>query len=215
MPVKRVVIIANGDLEEPSFYKSLLRADDFILCVNGGTGHALNLGLKPGLVIGDLDSLQPADREAIEEINPRQITHPSEKDKSDLELAVDYAVGMKPDEILIIGALGGKRADHEFINLLLLRIPLRHGIKASIVDKNQVIMMADKGIIIEGKEGDYVSLFALTFEGCSLVTKGLKYALKNEILQFGSSRGLSNELTGSQAKISVGSGLLLTVKTSR
>ncbi len=213
VPSKRVVIIANGDLKDLGFYQNLVDDDDLILCVNGGSAHALDLGLKPDLVIGDLDSLQAADREKIDQMKVQLITSPSEKDKSDLELAVDHAVGLKPDEILIIGALGGKRFDHAFINVLLLDIPLRQEVPARIVDENQEIFLAREEIVLSGEKGNYLSLFALTDKVCGIVTEGLKYALNNESLYFASTRGLSNELTASQAKISFRSGLLLVVKT--
>lgn len=210
---KRAVIIANGDLEAVDFYRSLLKDDDLIICVNGGSGHALVLGLKPDLVIGDLDSLLPDDQKKIEKLSPRLLKHPSAKDKSDLELAIDKAVEMQPGQILIIGALGGARADHAFINLLLLQIPLRQGIPARIVDHKQEIFLAKTEIVIEGNAGEYLSLFSLTAETSGIFTEGLKYPLQGESLYFASTLGLSNELTDNQVKIIVKSGLLLVIKT--
>ncbi len=210
---KRVVIIAHGDLKDLSFYQNLIRDNDLILCVNGGTGHALALGLKPDLVIGDLDSLRVTDREKIDQFKTQLIRHPSEKDKSDLELALDHAVSLQPSEILIIGALGGARFEHAFINVLLLDIPLRKSIPARIIEERQEILMARKEAVLSGAEGDYLSLFALTEEVCGIITVGLKYPLNNESLFYASSRGLSNELTAPQVKVSFQSGLLLAVKT--
>lgn len=212
---KRVVIIANGDLKDLNFYRGLLRADDYFICVNGGTGHALSLGLKPDLVVGDLDSLEPDHKSKIEELGLQIIRHPSEKDASDLELAIDYAIEMQPAEILIIGALGGKRIDHAYINLLLLYKPLYSGIPASIIDEYQEIVLVKDEVFIRGEAGDCLSLFTLTSETCGIVTEGLKFPLKNENLYFASTRGLSNELTVSPAKITIDSGLLLIIKTSR
>ncbi len=211
---KRVVIIANGDLNELDFYRGLIKADDLVYCVNGGTRHALELGLKPDLVIGDLDSLDPGDRHKMKEFNPQLIEHPSEKDKSDLELALDQAIKARPGDILIIGALGGRRADHAFINLLLLQKPLHYGIPASIIDERHEILLAEKEVAIQGAAGDYISIFSLTAESSGIVTEGLKYPLKNETLHFASTRGLSNELTDPRAAIKLESGLLLIIKTA-
>ncbi len=213
---KRAVIIANGDLEALDFYRNLLKDDDLIICVNGGSGHALVLGLKPDLVIGDLDSLKTDDRHKIEQLNPIIIKHPSVKDKSDLELAIDRAVEMQPDQILIIGALGGARVDHTFINLLLLQIPLQHNIPARIIDQSQEIFLVKDEAFIDGNVGDYLSLFSLTAETSGIFTEGgLKYPLQGESLYFASTLGLSNELTDNQVKIIIKSGLLLVIKTRR
>ena len=215
MPVKRVVIIANGDLNNHDFYCRLLREDDYLICVNGGTGHALAMGLSPDLIIGDLDSLASKDSEKIVALKPRLIRHPQAKDKSDLELAIDQAVDMKPAEILLIGILGGDRADHAFANLLLLCIPHRSGIPARIVDERHEIMVIGNEAVIEGKPGDYLSLFSLAAETGGVETAGLKFPLKNENLCFSSTRGLSNELILSRATVKIKSGLLLAIKVDR
>lgn len=211
----RAVIIASADLKDPGFYRRLLKADDYVICADGGTGHALALGLVPDLVIGDLDSLEPDHKKEIKQLQVQVIPYPSEKDQSDLELAIDHAVGVDPAEILIIGALGGRRADHGFINLLLLSIPLRRGIPARIVDESQEIHLIDKEIIIEGKKGDNISLFSLAAETGGIVTRGLHFSLENETLYFASTRGLSNIITAPPVKISIDNGLLLVIKTSQ
>lgn len=214
MSPERIIIIANGDLKDLSFYHGLFRDDDYILCVNGGTAHAFSLGLEPDLVIGDLDSMDSADRKKLETMKTELISHPAEKDKSDLELALEQAVALNPAEILIIGALGGSRFDHAFINVLLLFLPLRKGIPASIVDERQELMLVQKEVVITGSEGDSISLFALTNTVQGVVTEGLKYPLKDQSLSYASTRGLSNELISPQAKISIKEGLLLLIKTT-
>ncbi len=211
MSVKRIVIVANGDLEDLNFYKNLVEEGDFIICVNGGCGYALAMGFKPDLVIGDMDSLKPEDKDMIEKLDPRLIKHPSAKDKSDLELAIDKAVEMHPGRILIIGALGGSRIDHALINILLLYIPFQHGIPAEIVDRSQEVFMIDNQAVVEGNRGDYFSLFALTSEAGGITTEGLKYSLREGSLNFASTLGLSNELEAGRAVVSVKSGLLLAV----
>jgi thiamine pyrophosphokinase len=214
MKYKRVVLIANGDLKETAFYRGILEDTDYVICVNGGSIHALSLGIKPHLVIGDLDSLPAESREKILKLKPTLIEHLPEKDKSDLELALDHAVSMQPAEILIIGALGGSRSDHAFINLLLLQVPFRSAIPARIIDERQEIMLAGNNTVIKGKPGDLLSLFALTDQVSGITTVNLKYPLVNETLHFASTRGLSNELLASSAEVNIGSGLLLLVKTT-
>lgn len=209
---KRVVIIANGDLEDLNYYRCIIKPDDYIVCVNGGLGYALALDLKPDLVIGDLDSLKPDDHKKIEALNPLLIKYPPAKDKSDLELAIDKTVEMQPEEIVIVGALGGQRADHAFVNILLLYIPLCRDIPARIVDRSQEIQLVDNKLSIEGEPGDYLSLFSITAETSGIITEGLKFPLQGESLSFASTLGLSNEFINTRAKITVKSGLLLAIK---
>lgn len=214
MKDQRVVVIANGDMKEPAFYRGILEESDYVICANGGSIHALTLGVKPHLVIGDLDSLPAESREKILKQKPVLIKHPPEKNKSDLELALDHAVSMQPAEILILGALGGARRDHAFINLLLLQIPFRSAIPARIIDERQEILLAGKKTVVKGKPGDLLSLFALTNQVDGITTVNLKYPLVNEALHFASTRGLSNELLTSSAQVNISSGLLLVIKTN-
>ncbi len=215
MHPKRIVIIANGDLENPGFYRELLREDDYIICADGGSHHAKTLGLTPDLIIGDLDSVDPALLPKESGQKPQIIRYPAAKDYSDLELAVEYAVKLQPEEILIIGALGGSRVDHSLFNLMLLKIPLAAQIPARIVDQNQELLMIMDRLEIEGQSGDYLSLFPLTAAVEGVTTTGLKYPLDNETLQFASSLGLSNELLGARASVSIARGILLVIKTKK
>jgi len=212
---KRIVIIANGDLENPKFYRELLREDDYIICADGGSHHARTLGLTPDLIIGDLDSVDPLALPKAGALKPEVIRYPPTKDHSDLELAVEHAVKLKPGEILMIGALGGSRVDHSLFNLMLLRRPLIAQIPARIIDCNQELFMISDQLTLEGQSGDYLSLFPLTADVEGVTTTGLKYPLDHETLEFASSRGLSNELFGARASVSIARGILLVIKTRK
>ncbi|MDW7673522.1 MAG: thiamine diphosphokinase [Bacillota bacterium] len=210
----RVIIFANGSYDEYDFYLKQIRKEDYIICADGGTNYAFDMGLTPHLVIGDMDSVE---KNLLKELDDSRIKirkYPSEKDESDLELAINYAIGMKPKEILIFGALG-KRVDHLFANITLLMLPLKHGIRTMLVDQAHEVYVASAELTIAGEPGDYVSLFPLTEEVIGVTTTGLKYVLNNAPLFAGASRGLSNELTGSAAKITLIRGYLLVIKVSK
>ncbi len=215
MQPKRIVIIANGDLENPGFYRELLRKDDYIICADGGSHHAKTLGLTPDLIIGDLDSIDPALLPKESGQKPQIIRYPAAKDYSDLELAVEHAVKFQPEEILIIGALGGSRVDHSLFNLMLLKIPLASEIPARIIDHRQELILVTDNLVFEGLPGSYVSLFPVTAEVEGLTTEGLKYPMHNDSLYTCSSRGLSNELIGSRGRVSISRGILLVIVTKK
>lgn len=68
---------------------------------------------------------------------------------------------------------------------------------------------------VEGQRGEQLSLFPLTADVEGVTTTGLKYPLDNETLQFASSRGLSNEMLGTRASVSISRGILLVIKTKK
>jgi len=212
---KKIIIIAGGKLNDIYYHQTLITNDHYIICANGGTLHALAMDLRPDLIIGDLDSLPVEILAELESMQTEIKQFPPTKDKSDLELAIDCAVEMHPEDIIIMGALGGKRVDHLYANILLLNVAGRKNIPASIIDENHHIKITAAYMKIEGLPGDYLSLFPVTADGAIVTTTNLKYQLNREQLNFASSRGLSNEMLGKSAEIKVESGLLLVIRSKK
>lgn len=214
MGIKRIIIIANGNFENPHFYRTLLKDDDYVICADGGAKHALMLGITPHLVVGDLDSIDENTYANLFGSITQFEKYPSEKDESDLELALVKALDLNPEEIMIWGALG-KRVDHFYANLMLLTLPLSRNIRTKLIDEEHEIYVIDKGTELKGDIGDYLSLFPLSSQVSGIRTQGLKYPLKGETLKLGPTRGLSNEFTGNIAQVSFDDGLLLVIHVNR
>lgn len=209
-----MLIIVNGAMDDYSAYLLAVAASDYIISVDGGTNHAYRMGLRPDLIVGDLDSIAPEVKEHYRQQGCRFQTFPAEKDESDLQLALDTAAELKPSLVTIIGALG-RRFDHAFGNVALLAKLCEKGIKAQIVDATHTIRVFDRELAVSGKAGDYLSLFALTPRAEGVTTEALKYPLHAETLYAGDTRGLSNELLGRTAKVTVKNGKLLAVQVKK
>ena len=118
--MQRIVIFANGELPDLNKARLLRTRDDYIICADGGTRHALALDLQPNLVIGDMDSAEKKDNgKYLENAGIPIELYPHDKNETDLELAIMRAIELEPKEILVIAALGG-RLDQTLGNLALL-----------------------------------------------------------------------------------------------
>jgi thiamine pyrophosphokinase len=212
MQAKRIIIIANGTLNDLSFYREQIREEDYLICADGGANHALAMGLIPHLVVGDLDSIDAQVKQKLCRVSTEFLQFPPEKEKTDLELAMEKAIELSPQEIVLIGVFGSRRMDHTFANLMLMNLPLNCGIAVKVFDEDHEVRLVNSEVTIQGQPGDYLSLLPLTAEVEDVVTEGLKYPLKGERLFFSSSRGLSNEFTGREASIKLSAGLLMVVK---
>jgi len=202
----RAVIIANGELSPPIS----IETSDVLIAADGGARHCLALGLQPAFVIGDLDSLTEEEISRLQSGGAQVIQFPTRKNSTDLELALQHAELLRPDEILIYGALG-KRWDQTTANLLLAcAYPLA---RLRLVDGDQEILYvrARETLLIEGEAGDTVSLIPLSGDAAGITTKGLDYPLKDERLSFGSTRGVSNVLLANRAEVTLREGLLACV----
>jgi len=209
---KRAIIFINGDLPNLDAARKLLRDDDFIIAADGGARHALNLGLLPSVVIGDLDSLDAVNRRTLDESHVHIITYPADKDETDLELALLYAREHGYEEILLVGALGG-RIDQTLGNLSLLTDPALAGLDVRIDDGVEEAFFARNQTQVHGRVGDIVSLIPWHGDVTGICTEGLRWSLQNETLYAHQTRGISNELTAETAQVEIDDGLLLIIHT--
>jgi len=207
--VPRCLIFANGILPDLDSARRLIRPDDFILCADGGTRHALTLGLIPRLIIGDLDSLT-LDLGPLTSAGAQVIRFPRDKNETDLELALNYAVQQNYREIVIVGALGG-RLDQTLGNVALLSDPQYSLFDIRLDDGVEQAFFCRGESKINGTPGDTVSLIAWGGDVTGVRTKGLKWTLDDEALYPYKTRGVSNEMLSETVQVKINSGLLLIV----
>lgn len=216
--MQRIIIFANGELPDLSKARRLLRPGDFIICADGGSRHALVLGLRPDLIVGDLDS---SDEGAVQKFKDGGVdieAYPRDKNETDLELAINRAIGLGAEQIVIVAALGG-RLDQTLANITLLTDPRLSaprqnagpGFDVRLDDGVEEIILCRDRVEVHGRSGDIVSLIPWLGAVSGIQTNGLKWALHQETLYPDKTRGISNEMTGETAAISIGSGSLLVV----
>lgn len=210
---KKVVIISNGRLGDPAFFRKRREAmgDILTICCDGGTRHLERLSIRPDVIMGDMDSADADGLERYAASGVKISKYRRDKDATDTQLALEYAIGLNPESIEIWGALGG-RIDHALANLFLLNLGEKAGIKTSLVDEFCEIFTVEKETSLNEAVGQTVSLFALGSQTEGISLKGFKYSLNNETLEMGSSRGISNVVVDSPAIIHIRSGSLLVVR---
>jgi thiamine pyrophosphokinase len=204
----KAVVVAHGEVDPADAAHA--RAADLLIAADGGTLHLEAWGIEPRIVVGDLDSLPP---DARARLATRIERHPAEKDKSDTELAVERAIAAGADEVVVLGALGGPRADHALANTFLLAVD-HGGARVRVVRGPLSIRIVRGGgrADLSGAAGELVTLLAIGGDAGGVRTEGLRYPLRSETLRLGSSRGVSNEISAAGARVSVGSGMLLVIE---
>ena len=206
----RAVLFANGQAR-PGFEINLLPGD-FLVAVDGGLRHLKRLGLKPDLLIGDLDSVDAAELAKIVDAGIEVRRFPPAKDQTDLELALEYALKNDYAQIVIAYPFGD-RVDHTLGNLNLLTRPDLAGKTLSLDDGQVEARLLDESASLPSQPGDLVSLipWGSPVEGIS--TKGLEYPLTNETLAPWQTRGISNVALTNLIEIDFVSGRLLMIRT--
>ena len=210
----RAVLVASGEADDAD--ARWLEDADRVVAVDGGTAWLAAIGLRPDLVVGDLDSADPTLIAALEADGVSVERHEAAKDASDTELAVARAVAGGADEVVIVGALAGPRLDHQLANLSLLADPALSGLRdLRIVRGGTLVRALHAGaeMVLEGAIGDLVTLIPIGGDAAGVRTAGLRYPLEGETLAIGRSRGLSNVVVEPPASVSLDGGTLLVIET--
>lgn len=200
-------IVAGGRGPLPGRF----RTAKLVVCADGGASRAYRAGWTPHVVVGDWDSLDPKLTDWLVQVGAERIRYPADKDKTDAELAVDVVADRGFRTAYLLGGLG-KRVDHELANLLLPHYAAERGVDLRVVAGGTVVQLVRGRVQLEARGGDWVSLFSLCPQSVGIYTGGLRFALVDGTLKFGSTLGVSNEVTEEPAWVEVQQGELLAVR---
>lgn len=204
---KRAFVFFNGvmDCQNP-YYKKILENEKNIYCADGGTKYALDMGLIPLEIWGDLDSLDKSYIEKAKELDVKILKFNADKDFTDGELIIRYLSEKKFDKIYILGGLGG-RTDHFLTNL---NIVFKYD-NVIFIDEKETIFRVDSGMEIRNKINHTISFIPMSSEVKDICLEGFKYPLNGYNLKLGESICNSNIIIKDVAKIKFSSGKLLGV----
>jgi thiamine pyrophosphokinase len=189
---------------------------ELVVAADGGARHAFTLGLRLDRWVGDGDSIDPADLSALAVTGVRIDRVEREKDASDTELAVLAALEAGAGSVTILGGLGGVRVDHALTNVALLEHPALLGRPSRLYDERaaRIRLLAGSGELeLVGRPDDLVTLVPVGGAAVGVTTRELRYPLRDETLEPGSSRGLSNVRMAPRAAVSIRSGRILVIET--
>jgi thiamine pyrophosphokinase len=210
-----VVVVTGGDRPDPDHIDALdLPVEGrVVVAADSGVAHALALGLDVDVAVGDFDSLDPATLAAVEAAGTRVERHPVAKDATDLELAIDVAIGLGAGRIVVLGGHGG-RLDHFLANALVLAAPQLDAVdvEALVGDAVVSVVRPRQGFRFGGVAGQIVTILPVHGPAEGVRTEGLLYPLRGETLSVGTTRGVSNVLVAEEATVSLTGGVVLVVR---
>jgi thiamine pyrophosphokinase len=226
-PVERhAIVVADGDVPVRSVLDAAWPGWDAgvtdVVAADGGYARAVRLGLRPRLLVGDLDSLSAGALAAAVADGVVVQRADVAKDESDAELALLEAVRRGATRITVLGAFGGPRLDHALANLWLLAHPSLAATDVVLLDgaaRARLLTAPDAAGapvtgVVAGRVGGLVTLLPFGGDAIGVTTRGLRYPLDGEPLRAGPARGLSNVRQAEDAAVTLASGRLLVVETA-
>ena len=234
------IIVSGGDIQSDFalyFLKKNIekagRENIRLIAADRGLEFFLDYLILPDVVIGDFDSLsedgknflemqsedipyggmlewklQKGEGKVVEVVRLRP-----EKDDSDTQSAMNYAIQNGAKEIVILGVTGN-RVDHLMANFGLLILAQKQDTEVALADRYNYMKLISSGTILKKAEqfGKYVSFFPLGEDVTGLTLEGFKYPLdKYHLTTADSGLTVSNEISEEYAKVTYESGTLLMI----
>ncbi|MBQ7915852.1 MAG: thiamine diphosphokinase [Firmicutes bacterium] len=213
----RVLIATGGSCHATeAFRRAILDWDpELVIAADSGLRHLLAMQIRPHLLLGDMDSVDPALLVQAQEMGLEPRVFPSHKDETDTELALSIALeeAGADAEIRIIGGTGS-RVDHTYANLHLLN---RYYCQAELWDGDSRIWIL-QGPVVETVEKPrwfsadktaYVSFLPFGTPVTEVSLEGFEYPLDRYDMDVNAVIGTSNQLREHQGQISFSNGIML------
>jgi thiamine pyrophosphokinase len=184
---------------------------DYWIGCDRGCLYILEAGLPLFRAIGDFDSVSDEERQLIEKHAKQMQVFPTDKDDSDLELAIK-SLSNRPEDSLILYGITGGRLDHTLVNMALLKRLVKQGLTAKMIDRYHTIDIYLPGVHeLQLDPARYISLIPATEQVVGVSLVGFKYPLVDATLEEGSSLTLSNHLLSTNGSISFKEGILIVI----
>lgn len=199
--MRRCFIFAAG-----SFYGLRERPapGDLTVAADAGYRICLEERIRPDLLIGDFDSMEP----------PADFAHvrrlPVEKDDTDALAALRAGLEEGCDTFYIYGGTGGKRLDHTLANLQSLLFLRRRGARGYLYDDDFVWTVIENEALTVKRtvEWGLFSAFCLGDRAEGVDEEGFQYPLRDALLTPDFPLGVSNHILEPAARIAVRKGAL-------
>ncbi len=214
----RHIIFANGEITDYQSVLPYLAGETFVIACDGGLRHvqaisAILPNFSPDYIIGDFDSASPELLQFYQNKGVACKTLPTQKDETDLELAIDFALSNSATEIFVFGGISVSRFDHTMANVHVLYRALSAGVHAELINENDRVFLINTEVHLHAAAGSLVSLLPFS-DTAQITTTGLKYPLRGEVIRPGSARGISNVFKGGEASVRVTGGVITVVLIS-
>jgi thiamine pyrophosphokinase len=207
----RAAIFLNGPPDSAGLLRRVAGRADLVIAADGGARYALETGVVPDLVVGDMDSLGEGLAREVERRGASLERHPVRKDKMDGQLAVLAAREWGATVADLLCAVGGRPAALFAVPHILLAAE-RIGLRSTVVaDRGRMFVVEAGYRMVEGVQEDSISIFPLSGPAAGVTLEGMEYPLENASLEPGDTLGFHNELIGTEAMVSVGEGAVLVI----
>lgn len=208
-PINTAVVLLGGNGADVRSL-GVLPTNTLVVAADSGTDIARRLGLDVHAVVGDMDSIEPTALAALAALGTEIVRHPEDKNESDAELALRYAIELGARRILLVGG-GGGRLDHQLALFAVMFIDDLRGlhVEARLAGSRAYAVRDGGAVTLQCNPGDVIGLLPFGGDTHGITTNGLQWSLSNESLHVAATRGISNRAISDEVTIAVANGRLI------
>ena len=183
---------------------------DYVIAADRGYDALMAYGVRPDLVVGDFDSAPNPNFE-------NTVILPHEKDDTDTQYAAAWAADNGAAQVLMLGALGGKRLEHTISNLSTGLYLEKRGVRVVLANEESEIhyLMPGKKLVLEKENWMYFSVFPLEGTLSGITIEGAYYPLQDAQLKMDYPLGVSNEFVQPHITLCCRQGTGIVILTKR
>jgi thiamine pyrophosphokinase len=191
---------------------------DLVIAADSGLDAACAAGLRPDVLVGDLDSISAAGLAWARDEGVLIETHPADKDHTDTDLALQRAVGLGGRHITLLASDGaggtGHRLDHLLGTIAALGAPalaVCESITAFVGGTTLHVVHPGRSVALRLAAGAVFSLVAAHGACDGITVSGARWPLDHASLPASSTRGISNESLGEPVVVATTTGIVTVV----
>ncbi len=207
-------VVVVGGASPDARVAARLGAVDLVVAADSGYDHARRMGLAVDVLVGDLDSISAVGLEHATATGVHIERHRPEKDATDTELALAYAVHAGATRLTLVAGATGDRFDHSLAVVFALGHPMLAALEVDAWFGTAAVhaLHGPTRRALTTRPGEVVTLLPVGGDAAGVTTEGLRYPLRHERLDPTSSRGVSNEALGAAVAVTVDAGCLLVIR---
>lgn len=209
--VAHAVVVSGASPITPAAARFIPR-DALVIAADSGWDRAREIGLRPQVLVGDMDSIPSGSLDEATSSGATIIRHATDKDFTDIELALAHAASRSRRVTLISG--GGGRLDHAFAEILALTSSHLRGCRVDALIGAARVHVVNNGssTTIDARVGSILSLVAVGGPAHRTTLTGCKWNVSNATFTPHESRGVSNVVTTTPVSLSVGDGCIVAIE---
>ena len=203
-----IVVIAGGAPLDARHVASI-GPSTRVIAADAGVSAAGDLGWEVDVAVGDFDSIRAEDLARLDELAREVRRFPSDKDATDLELALAVAVESGPARVLLAGIEGG-RPDHALANLLLAASERFASLEVEVlIEHGRAWVVRDQ---LAGTLPTRSTVSVIPVHGAAHVSiDGVRWPLDRRLLEPGTTLAISNEVADGPFTLDVHAGVVLCI----